>query len=164
MFEKEMDEILQAIRDSLSVVSHPRFYRTERGFQGEFGAELRNRLPGRVLDDYFVEHEYQKTLKDHGITIRPDLVVHIPYEGSGFASRAEGNCAVIEIKLKASKARALDDFAHIAEMCEKLDYSLGVFINIGSHQTFLDEYQGPHKQRIRAFAIRLVEGDVAVYE
>lgn len=107
MFKKEMEEIMQAIRDSLSVITHPRFYRTERGFQGEFGAELRNRLPRKVLDDYFVEHEYQKNLKDHGITIRPDLVIHIPYEESGFDSRAEGNCAVIELKLNANKARAL---------------------------------------------------------
>ncbi|MEJ1366289.1 MAG: hypothetical protein RPU42_14535 [Candidatus Sedimenticola sp. (ex Thyasira tokunagai)] len=164
MFDKEMEEILQAIRDSISSISHPRFYETERGYQGEFGAELRCRLKKLVLDDYFVEHEHQKNLKEHGIKIRPDLVIHIPFEESVLDSRSEGNCVVIELKLRANQKRAIEDFANLSDMCEKLDYQMGVFINIGSNESHLSEFEGPHKERMRAFAVQLEEGEVVIYK
>lgn len=159
-----MEDILQAIRDSLSSITHPRYYETERGFQGEFGAELRNRLRDLVMDDYLIEHEYQKTLKDHGITIRPDLVVHIPFEESSLGTRYEGNLVVIELKLRASRAKALEDFTHISTMCERLNYPLGIFINIDSAETHIGAYEGPHKERMRAFAIRLTDEGVLIHE
>lgn len=164
MFEKGMDEVLQAIRDSLSAITNRRFYETERGFQGEFGSELRNRLKQLVMDDFLVEHEYQKTLKDHGIRIRPDLVIHIPFESSGFEARTEGNCAAIELKLRAEQEQANDDFTHLSTMCEKLGYPLGVFINVDSDQTHLTGYEGPYKERIRAFAVQLVDNEVLIHE
>jgi hypothetical protein len=51
-------------------VSTPRFFETERGYQGELLAELRAALlmlglPG----DAIVEQEYQKTFPKHRITV-----------------------------------------------------------------------------------------------
>ncbi len=159
-----MEGILQAVRDSLSSVTHPRFYETERGFQGEFGVELRNRLRDMVMDDHLIEHEYQKTLKDHGITIRPDLVIHIPFDESRFGSRSEGNYAVIELKLRASRAEALEDLTHISTMCQKLDYPLGIFINIDSDETYFDAYEGPYKERMQTFAVQLTDEGILIHE
>jgi len=95
-----MDEILNIIRDSLSSIDNPHFYNTELGFQGELVAEIRKRLPELEIDGAIVQQEYQKRMKDHGFRIRPDIIIHIPFEQTSFNSRQEGNFLVIELKQK----------------------------------------------------------------
>ena len=63
------------------MITEPRFFATERGFQGELLAELRARLHEAYFPgDPVVEQEYQKRMREHDIRIRPDLIVHIPFE------------------------------------------------------------------------------------
>lgn len=160
-----MAKIESLVRDSLQSIVHPRFYETERGFQGEFGAELRKRLHSmEILNDHFVEHEYQKTLKDHGLAIRPDLVIHIPFDDDIYECRREGNHAVIELKLRSNEVSAHGDYYNLGLMIEKLDYDVGIFINISSSETFLKSYQGHHKDRMRAFGVTLEHGSVILHE
>ena len=66
-----MNELLTIVRESLLAVSCPRYYETERGFQGALLAELNSRLPSLQLADAIVEQEYQKRMPEHGIRIRP---------------------------------------------------------------------------------------------
>ena len=45
-----------------------------------------------------VKQEYQKRMKEHGFRIRPNIIIHVPFKNTGFASRHEGNFVVIELK------------------------------------------------------------------
>lgn len=93
-----MEGLLNIIRESLSSIVNPHFFKTERGFQGELNSELRQRLPSLEIDGAIVEQEYQKRMREHGFRIRPDIIIHIPFEQSELNSRKEGNFVVIELK------------------------------------------------------------------
>jgi hypothetical protein len=68
--------MIPTIMTALRTVSTPRFFETERGYQGELLAELRAALPALALPgDAIVEQEYQKTLPIHNINVPPQLVV-----------------------------------------------------------------------------------------
>jgi len=157
-----MDPLIEAIRDSICRVTHPRFYETERGFQGEFITQLNQILPAVQPEGAIVEQEYQKRLPDHGITTRPDVILHIPFDASVNDSRAEGNFVVIELKLAANQPLAVQDFRRLARMCDILDYTFGVFININSTETHLAAYTGPYKKRLSAFAVQLHDGHIVI--
>lgn len=152
-----MDPILQAIHESLLAINNPRFFETERGFQGELSSELRNRLPAFELQGAIVEQEYQKRQKAHGFNIRPDIIIHIPFEGSGFSKRDEGNFVVIELKHKAAKSEAVEDYNKLSKMCEVLNYPFGVFVNIQSDQTYFENFEGKYKDRLCGFAVMFDE-------
>jgi len=133
---------------ALRRITHPRFFKDERGFQGELNAQLREAIRGYdLLDCAILEEEYQKTLKRHGIRIRPDIIVHVPHESHG-GSVTDRNFAVYYLKRKASLRRAQDDFNDLNLMFDKLHYRLGFFINIGSAQHHLESYNGLFKERI----------------
>ena len=157
-----MEKILQAIKDSLEAVVNPRFYATERGFQGEFGAELKSRLSDLEIDGAIVEHEYQKRIDNHGFRIRPDIIIHIPFEGSEYSTREEGNFVVIELKHQANEEKALSDYEHLSSMCKTLNYPLGVFININAKKTYFNKYNDPLKKQLRAFSVHLDETGTVV--
>ena len=157
-----MDELLSIVRESLAAVSHPRFYETERGFQGAFLAELVRRLPTLSFKGAIVEQEYQKRMRPHGITTRPDIIIHVPFEDHRHKSRRQGNFVVFELKLNASAKTALPDYVHLANMCEVLAYPLGIFINIAASTAHLHLYQGPHKEKLYAFAVCIQAGQVEV--
>jgi hypothetical protein len=159
-----MDEILEIIKASLSSIANPRFYETERGFQGELVGELRNRLPEIELEKTIVEQEYQKRIKDHGFKIRPDIIIHIPFKNSHFTSRREGNFVVIELKHRATENEALADYERLSSMCDVLGYPLGVFINIDSDETYIGKFQGPHMERLRSFSVHLENSQVILAE
>jgi hypothetical protein len=80
-----------------------------------------------------VEQEYQKRLPDHGIRVRPDIIIHIPTLVGG--NRRLGNFAVFELNLRAGEIEAREDFANLDAVLGALDYPLGVFINIDSTHT-----------------------------
>lgn len=97
--------VIPIIVEALRGVTQPRFFATERGFQGEFLAQLRARLPNAGLPgDAIIEQEYQKRLQDHGINIRPDIIIHVPTPAGG--NRRKGNFAVFELNLRAGPAEA----------------------------------------------------------
>ena len=67
--------MVKIIVESLRCVRAARFFETERGYQGEFLAELRVKLPHAGLPgDAIVEQEYQKRLPAHGVKVRPDVM------------------------------------------------------------------------------------------
>lgn len=159
-----MEALIDSFRNALLSITNARFYKTERGFQGELSAELRARLAEFEIDGAIVEQEYQKRMRDHGFRIRPDLVVHIPFEDGGFASRSEGNFVVVELKHHANKSSARTDYQNLQRMCQELGYPLAVFINIDSNETFIDECPPLDHGVIYAFAVRFIEGEVHITE
>lgn len=159
-------KLIEHIRESLTFISAARFFETERGFQGALLAQLVNRIPYHVLTEgtLIVEQEYQKSHAKHGLTIRPDIIIHEPFQPARHASRTEGNIAVIELKLSASKVQAQDDFNSLAEMINVLQYPLGIFINIASDMTHSELVPLSMKDRIVCFAVWLDNGRVKVVE
>ena len=156
--------MIEIIRSSLAQISVPRFYHTERGFQGELVSKLNLELDktggGRVV----VEQEYQKVIEQHGLRIRPDIIIHTPFEGSDFSNRRQGNYVVLELKLRATQKEAFEDFNKLEQMRESLDYPLGIFVNINAKETFLKDYKKRTDIALFSFAIRLEQDSVIISE
>lgn len=155
-------EIVGCIRDSLGAIIAPRFYQTERGFQGQLLVQLSQRL--HLLDRELVEQEYQKRQRDHGLTVRPDIIIHEPFDATHHRARTHGNRAVIELKLSATAAEAAEDFDSLAKMIQVLEYPLGVFINIASTVTHANLVPTAIRGRVVAFAVTLQDGKPRVLE
>lgn len=153
--------ILQAIRRAIATVTQRRFYVTERGYQGCFGAALQIELgqQGLLSPPLILEQEHQKTLEIHGISQRPDMVLHVPREESGGPVTIL-NKVVFALKKRASQSGAASDFMKLDEICRVLHYELAVFINIASEEHWLSLYQGLHKQKIHAFCTNLRDGQI----
>ena len=134
-----VEMLLAAVRDALQSIAEPRFYATERGYQGQLLVELSHRIPQCFSERYpIVEQEHQKTLEIHGLNIRPDIVIHEPFDPLVHANRREGNYAVFELALRAGPAKATDDFASLESMLDVLGYPLGIFVNIAHNRTHLE--------------------------
>ncbi|MEW8275989.1 MAG: hypothetical protein AB2733_18090 [Candidatus Thiodiazotropha taylori] len=159
-----MKIIMECIREALSSIKHPRYYDTERGFQGALLAEINKKLPELELEGAIIEEEYQKRIRDHGFKIRPDLIIHVPFDYSNLESRKHGNFVVIELKRQATVDEALDDYRKLTNMCKSLDYPLGIFINISSDTSHLSEYEENDDPRIHSFAVELKNENVHIVE
>lgn len=148
--------MIPTIVTALRGVTAPRFFETERGYQGELLARLHAALPEIGLPGgVIVEQEYQKRFKEHGITVRPDIIIHVPTpEGH---NRRKGNFVVFELKRRATLDNAQEDFGSLDAVIRALDYPLGVFVNIDSDDTHARLYQGAYGERIHFFAVRLVD-------
>jgi hypothetical protein len=155
-------DLISCIHDALMAITNPRFFETERGFQGEFLAQLGCRFA--LSDRAILEQEYQKRAEAHGLTNRPDIIIHEPYDPVHHANRTEGNVAVIELKLRATEEKAADDFKNLSDMIDVLHYPLGIFINIDSAITY--SYLVPEniRGRIALFAVTLHGGKVTIVE
>lgn len=71
------ETLLDHICTALAAVVAPRYFETERGFQGALQSELDRVLPKHQLSaGAIVEQEYQKRLMFHGLQIRPDIIIH----------------------------------------------------------------------------------------
>jgi hypothetical protein len=161
----DTDLLLEAVRNSLVAIRDPRFYETERGFQGQLLAELAHRMPDLFPADYvIIEQEHQKTLARHGITLRPDVIIHQPYDPAIHATRRDGNFAVIALKLRAGPTKALGDFKDLITMMDVLHYPVGIFINIGHSHPQFEHTPAGAQGRIVAFATRLEANNVLVVE
>jgi hypothetical protein len=156
------EEILAATIDALGAVTEPRFFRTERGYQGRFYCTLQAELDRRGLlgDGVILEMEYQKSAR-HNLRQRPDIILHVPAEESGL-SVAENNFAVFALKWKASPADAVGDFEKLDAMCDQLRYPLAVFINVASELHYRDLYTGPFPDRLHTFGVSLVDGALKI--
>lgn len=146
--------MIPLIVQALKLVVHPRFFENERGFQGQFQAHLQH--AGAAPVDAIVEEEHQKTIGRHGITRRPDIIIHVPTPDGGNVRL--GNFAVFALKRRASAAEAADDFEALDDMIDALDYQLAVFVNVDDTRTHSAEYAGTHQDRLHFFAIRLENG------
>ncbi len=157
------DQFLALLRQSLESISEEVFYRDERGFQGALLHELNMRLGQGVLpEDPIVQQEYQKRLRHHGIKIRPDIILHVPFERGFAEGRDEGNFVAVELKRRATGKRAKDAFTNLALMKKALKYPLTVFINVDSEQTHAALCPKSIADQTVCFAVRLEDGEPTV--
>lgn len=166
MIESEVmnrDIFLEHLTNALCAITTPRFYETERGFQGELLVGLQRMIPvGLLPNQAILEQEYQKRLRVHGLTIRPDIIIHEPFDPSRHLSRRDGNIAVIELKRAATVDRAAADVESLVQMLEILDYPLAIFLNIASDVTHADVVPVEWRERIICFAVSLRNGKAHV--
>jgi hypothetical protein len=161
---QNQQQFLALLRDALEGIREPRFFETERGFQGELLIQIGKRLKYAGLPgDPIVEQEYQKTIPLHRLKIRPDIIVHIPFERGKVERRDEGNFVAMELKLRASENDARGDFANLAQMREMLGYPLTVFINIDSAETHAALCPNAILGQTVCFAVRLEDGNPVVH-
>lgn len=159
----DRETLLDHLTAALRAITRPRFYQNEHGFQGELLVELKQAIPADFLsEEAIIEQEHQKKLKVHGLRIRPDIIIHEPYDEHRHGSRRDGNHAVIEIKRAASPKDAIDDFASLINMIEILDYPLAIFVNIASDNTRADLVPAEWRDRIVCFAVNLRDGEAQV--
>ncbi|HIF9186652.1 TPA: hypothetical protein ACX6PV_003684 [Photobacterium damselae] len=160
----EKQQFINQLESAMSEITHPRYYETERGYQGALIAKLNERLTELHWEGAIIEQEYQKRIKEHSIRIRPDLIIHVPFDSNEHNTRCEGNFVVFELKLGSvlTESSALADYHNLANMCEKLSYPYAVFIVIGGETTFFDKYQGPHKNKILVFKVILDNGQAMI--
>lgn len=159
-------ELLICVRSSLQAVTHPRFFETERGYQGALVAELSSRLRDLVIagEGALAEQEYQKTVRQHGLRIRPDIIIHAPFDTVRHADRMQGNFVVFELKRKATEEQARGDFDSLLAMMRSLQYPLGIFVNVNSDETYVDAAPRPPTGRLILFAVTLRDGHVHLTE
>jgi hypothetical protein len=156
------NDIILCIRESLFAIVAPRFYESERGFQGQLLVQMdqRFKLPKPVI----IEQEYQKRLAYHGLVIRPDIIIHEPFDPERHTDRTHGNVAVIELKLNSTAAEASEDFSSLMLMIDELKYPIGVFININSTVTHKSSIPRNALGRIVSFAVSLKDDKSVVVE
>ncbi|PLT19472.1 hypothetical protein CXP34_05765 [Ralstonia mannitolilytica] len=159
----DRDIFLEHLTTAFRAITTPRFYETERGFQGELLAGLQRAIPAGFLPDRtIIEQEYQKRLLVHGLAVRPDIIVHEPFDSSRHRSRRERNVAVMELKLAATAESAAADMESLVRMMEILEYPLAVFLNIASEVTHADVVPAAWRERIACFAVSLRNGEAHV--
>jgi len=147
------DDIIAATDEALLHVAEPRFMRSERGFQGRFYCALQRGLERRGLLRWgrILEMEYQKSGR-HGMTKRPDIILHIPAEDSG-GRVTQNNFAVWALKRHATEGEAREDFAKLDDMFSLLCYPLGFFVNIDAKKHMAASYCGAFPERVRTVAV-----------
>jgi len=156
----DRNNIINATINALKLIKQTRFFQTERGFQGVLYSNLQEELDKLEIlnEDVILELEYQKSNR-HGLSQRPDIILHIPAEKYDFPV-TQGNYAVWALKYKGSDTKAKKDFDKLDEMFETLLYPLGLFININSDKHRLENYSGKYKDRIHSFAIKLINNEI----
>lgn len=152
--------VVELTKQAIKKINSKRLYTTERGFQGEFLSIIKNLLKANEVfsNDTIVEEEYQKRILRHNLRQRPDIIIHIPTEDSENNTVQANNFAVFALKLKSNKKNALNDFTNLDDMFLKLEYPIGIFINIGGYpNSYLENYNGNYKDRIHEISIKLDE-------
>lgn len=149
--------------EALEVIKEPRFFKSERGYQGELLAELRNRIARACFPgDPIVEQEYQKTIPVHGLTIRPDLIIHIPFDRGLTSDRKEGNFVAVELKRRANEKKARAAFENLRQIKETLNYPLTLFVNIDSANPFAEFCPDSIAVQTLCVAVRLENGNPVI--
>jgi len=158
-----MEQFLTIFQKAVWAIKEPRLFNTERGYQGALIHELKSTIAhAEFPGDPMVEQEYQKTLPHHGINIRPDLIIHIPFERGVTQRRDEGNFAAVEIKLRSTEAQADQDFASLGLMKERLGYPITIFLNIDSSKTYAERCPANIAKQTACFSVRLKNGEPLV--
>lgn len=154
---------LTVLREALGNIREERLFRDERGYQGELLQELGRRLePGSLPGSPIIQQEYQKRLPLHKIRIRPDIIVHIPFDRGLLERRDEGNFVAIELKRRATVKTARKAFRNLAQIKKVLRYPLTIFINVDSEETHAPLCPKGIAEQTVCFAVRLENGNPAV--
>ena len=152
-------QFLTLLRQSLENIREERFFQDERGFQGALLQELSQRVAhGAFPGDPIIEQEYQKRLPLHRIRIRPDIIIHVPFERGVAEGRDEGNFVAVELKRHATAKKAKEAFANLAQMKKALKYPLTIFINLDSEQTHAALCPKSIAGQTACFAVRFEDG------
>ncbi len=152
------EQLIDAVGAALIAVISPHYYEDERGFQGAFYAQLHYRLQEMVLPEgAMLREEYQKKLSQHRLRIRPDIILHEPFDPARHLGRDDGNHAVIELKRHAITRTAKEALESLVAMIEALNYPLGVFINVDSTRTWSELVPEAFRTQIVCLAISLDE-------
>lgn len=158
-------EFLTVLEQALQSIREKVLFGDERGFQGALLHELNWRLGRGVLPtDPIIQQEYQKRIRDHRIKIRPDIIVHIPFERGLARHRDEGNFVAIELKRRATAKQAEHAFASLSQMKRILKYPLTIFINLDSKETHVTQCPRNIAGQTACFAVWLEEGEPVVKE
>ena len=158
-------EFFEIFRSALEKITDKRYFKTERGYQAQLYAELycTGRIP-QIFHDAIMESEYQKAQVKHNTRIRPDIIIHIPLESGRSNNRCEGNYCAIAIKGDATPGGAKEDFDKLDELFDKLNYGLGIFLNVDSEKTFYDDYKGTHRDKLHCYAVKLDDTGVRIFK
>lgn len=155
----EQRVFVDALIAALGSINEPLLFGDERGYQGQLLQELAIRyMSGGFPDDPIVQQEYQKTLPLHGIRIRPDIIVHVPFGRGGLANRHQGNFVTIELKRDAGEKAACQAFGNLQLMKDALAYPLTIFINIDSDLTHFNLCPDSISGQTICFSVCLVDG------
>ena len=153
----EDSDLIEILELSIAEVLNPRFFETERGYQGELNGLISQKLKGQAESNLISESEHQKKDYQHGLKIRPDIIIHEPFNEEYHESRTEGNYIIIELKLRGDEKKVLADFENIDSMIDALNYKVGIFINIDSDNNFHNSYSGNHRDKMKFYAVALSE-------
>jgi hypothetical protein len=157
------DAFLLTLQEALQSIREERLFQDERGYQGELLQEVGRRLErGSLPGDPIIQQEYQKRLPLHGIRIRPDIIIHVPFDRGLAESRDEGNFVAIELKRRAAPKAARKAFANLARMKRALKYPLTIFINVDSKQTHFEICPNGIVNQTVCFAVKLENGNPVV--
>jgi hypothetical protein len=107
---------LALLQQALENIREEQLFNDERGFQGALLQELGKRLPeGMRPEDPMLQQEYQKRMFRHGIRIRPDIIIHVPFERGVAGSQEEGNYVAMELKRRATSKTARGAFTNLVK-------------------------------------------------
>lgn len=136
----ETSFLMSVISEAIKQIKSRRLFNSERGFRGQLQANLDRLLREKNLisNHALVEEEYQKRIRDHGVSHRPDIIIHVPFEEGIARSRREDNFVAFELKLRADENDASDDFAKLNDYITILKYPIGVFVNVNSEKPFIE--------------------------
>src|SRR4051794_7085691 len=77
-------DFMKPLLGALQRIQDPTLFADERGYQGELKSRLDRALALEIPEDDFaapqVREEYQKRADAHGIRLRPDIIIHVPFE------------------------------------------------------------------------------------
>jgi len=150
---------LALLQQALENIREEQLFNDERGFQGALLQELGKRLPeGMRPEDPMLQQEFQKRLLRHGIRIRPDIIIHVPFERGVAENREEGNFVAMELKRRATGKTAREAFANLVKMKKALKYPLTISINIDSDETCAALCPKSIAGQTVCFAVRLEDG------
>jgi hypothetical protein len=157
-------DFMKPLLASLAKIKDPTLFADERGYQGELKSRLDRELALGIQEDDFaapqVREEYQKRAELHGITLRPDIIIHVPYERGVSPTRKHDNYMVILLKRAAGRTKALKNFQSLETICSVLEYPVGVSINVSRSDLWLPEFptEIPSSFTLHEIAVSLVDG------
>lgn len=149
-----MEIITQTIH-AIRQIPRPGHIKTEKGFIAEFQSKLTIQLSDTdIFPETTLETLNHKSNHDHyGFQFMPGLVIHkprlIPKEDI-----IENNFVFIAFNYGINPQRVKNNFYTLSQMFEKLNYKMGILINIGGYpDTYLWTYGSYYKDRVHELSI-----------
>ena len=159
---------MEPLLAALGKIKDPTLFADERGYQGELKSRLDRELALNISEDDFaapqVREEYQKRADLHGIELRPDIIIHVPFERGVSPTRKDDNYMVILLKRCAGRTKAMKNFDSLETICSTLNYPVGVSINVAYPKLWIPELppQVPSSFTLHEIAVALVNGKPAI--